>query len=35
LVKTGNGERTLSEHPELNQDLCFDNLERAVEYLLD
>lgn len=34
LVKTGNGERTLSEHPELNEDLCFDNLDRFVDYLL-
>ena len=34
LVKTGNGLRTLSEHPELNQGLYFDNLEHVVEYLL-
>jgi D-glycero-D-manno-heptose 1,7-bisphosphate phosphatase len=35
LVKTGNGKRTLSEHPELNEGLNFEDLERAVEYLLD
>ncbi len=34
LVKTGNGIRTLSEHPELNQGLHFDDLDRAVNYLL-
>jgi D-glycero-D-manno-heptose 1,7-bisphosphate phosphatase len=35
LVKTGNGERTLSEHPELNQGLYFENLASAAEYLLE
>lgn len=34
LVKTGNGVRTLSEHPELNQGLNFENLDQAVQYLL-
>ena len=35
LVRTGKGERTLSEHPELARLPCFADLSAAVDYLLE
>jgi D-glycero-D-manno-heptose 1,7-bisphosphate phosphatase len=35
LVRTGKGEDTLREHSELNQGLFFDNLEEAVNFLIN
>lgn len=34
LVLSGNGEKTLKEHPELNQALCFANLAAAVDHVI-
>ncbi len=34
MVLTGNGRKALAEHPELNDVLHFENLAKAVEYLI-